>query len=286
MGYTHAKRLMGLRLAFGRKAARLSWARPAWFGLALLLAAIALQGCRRDDQGALAQQSPIDIAGEFGEGAPSVEFAYGGGADRIVNSGKFIRAEYSDGGVIRIDGKEYALAEAHTHNPSEHTIRGESFALEMHLVHKSAAGDIAVVGVLYRAGAHNPRIQGLIDGAPAEADEFAEPPSRMEATGWLPSGGGGYYAYDGSLTTPPYTEGVQWIVMADALEISEAQVGELAALTGGGTNNRELQPINRRRIKYAANSPIVREGGCGCCACSNGLATGVMPHVAQGRLGG
>ena len=283
MGYTHAKRLMGLRLVFGRKAAR-AWARPAWVALAVLLAAIALQGCRRDDQGALAQQSPIDIAGEFGGDAPSVEFAYGGGADRIVNSGEFIRAEYSDGGVVRIDGKEYALAEAHTHNPSEHTIEGESFALEMHLVHKSAAGDIAVVGVLYRAGAHNPRIQGLIDGAPAGADEFAEPPARMEATGWLPSGGG-YYAYDGSLTTSPYTEGVQWIVMADALEISEAQVSELAALTGGGTNNRELQPINRRRIKYAANSPVVREGGCGCCACSNGLALG-LAHMAQGRQGG
>ena len=283
MGYTHAKRLMGRRPFFGRRVAR-AWARPAWVALAVLLAAIALQGCRRDDQGALAQQSPIDIAGEFEGSAPSVEFAYGGGADRIVNSGEFIRAEYSDGGVIRIDGREYALAEAHTHNPSEHTIRGESFALEMHLVHKSAAGDIAVVGVLYRAGAHNPTIQGLIDGAPAGADEFAEPSARMEARGWLPQGGG-YYAYDGSLTTSPYTEGVQWIVMADALEISEAQVSELAALTGGGTNNRELQPINRRRIKYAANSPIVREGGCGCCACSNGLALG-MARMAQSRQGG
>lgn len=271
---------------FGRRVARY-WARPAWFALAFLLAAIALQGCRRDAGEALAQQSPIDIAGELGGGAPSVEFAYGGGADRIANSRGFIRAEYSDGGVIRIDGQEYALAEAHTHNPSEHTIEGESFALEMHLVHKSAAGDIAVVGVLYRAGEHNPNIQGLIDGAPAGADEYAEPLSRMDARDWLPTGGG-YYAYAGSLTTPPHTEGVQWIVMADALEISEAQVTELAALTGGGTNNRELQPINRRRIKYTADSPIVWEsGGCGCCACGNGLASASgMPHISQSRQGG
>ena len=277
------KRLRAHRFSFGRRATRY-WARPAWVALAFLLAAAALQGCRRDAQDALAQQSPIDIAGEFGGDAPSVEFAYGGGADRIVNSGMFIRAEYSDGGVIRIDGREYGLAEAHVHNPSEHTIEGESFALEMHLVHRNAAGDIAVAAVLYKAGEHNPNIQGLIDGAPEGANEYAEPPSRMDARDWLPPGGG-YYAYAGSLTTPPHTEGVQWIVMADALEISEAQVGALAALTGVRTNNREVQPINRRRINYGTGAPIVREkGGCGCCACS-GFAAG-QTHISHSRQSG
>lgn len=219
------------------------------------------------------QQSPVDIVGYVVGGAPVVEFAYGGSADRITNTGDFVKVKYADGGGIRIDGREYELIEAHTHNPSEHTLNGESFGLEMHLVHKRGDGEIAVIGILYRLGEPNPAIRRIIEAAPAQGEADAAPPAPLQAADYLPTSGG-YYAYDGSLTTPPYTEGVQWIVMADALQVSEGQVRRLAALTGGGTNNRPAQPLNGRNITThriradaAANHSgaiAFSTGACGC----------------------
>lgn len=176
-----------------------------------------------------------------------VEFAYSGSADSIVNDGDFVRVKYANGGGIRIDGREYELIEMHTHNSSEHAVDGESFALETHLVHKRASGEIAVVGILYRLGEPNPVMRQIIDAAPYQGDADVAPPAPLQTTDYLPTSGG-YYAYHGSLTTPPYTEGVQWIVMADALQVSEAQARRLAALTGGAANSRPVQPLNGRNI--------------------------------------
>ena len=108
----------------------------------------------------------------------------------------------------------------------------------MHLVHKRESGEIAVVGILYRLGEPNPAIQAIIDAAPKQG-ETIKPTSPMKATNYLPSSHS-YYAYTGSLTTPPYAEGVQWHVMSEVSEVSEKQVTQLAALTGGGTNNRQI----------------------------------------------
>ena len=254
-------------------------ARPLWLAWAAALA-FALLGCEQD---AMRQQSPVNIAGYAVGGAPVVEFAYGGSADSVVNDGDFVRVKYADGGGIRIDGREYELIEMHTHNPSEHTIDGESFALETHLVHKRASGEIAVVGILYRLGELNPVMRRIIDAAPSQGDADAVPPVPLQATDYLPSGGG-YYAYHGSLTTHPYTEGVQWIVMADALQVSAAQVRRLAALTGGGANNRPTQPLNGRNITThgiradaaAANrngAVAMMAAACGCPGCCAAIET-------------
>ena len=193
------------------------------------------------------QQSPIDIAGYTTDGVPTLSFAYSGSADHLANTGEFVKVNYEDGGGIQLDGSTYQLAEVHTHNPSEHTIGGERFALEMHLVHRQESGEIAVVGILFRAGEPNAAIQAMIDAAPSQGGT-ARPDSGLEASDWLPSGRG-YYSYIGSLTTPPYTEGVRWQVMSEVLEVSEEQVRQLAALTGGGTNSRPIQPLNGREIK-------------------------------------
>ncbi len=257
---------------------RRTGARPLWLSWAAALA-FALLGCEQD---AMRQQSPVNVAGYAVGGAPVVEFAYGGSADSIVNDGDFVRVKYANGGGIRIDGREYELIEMHTHNPSEHAIDGESFALEAHLVHKRASGEIAVVGILYRLGEPNPVMRRIIDAAPSQGDADAAPPAPLQATDYLPSSGG-YYAYDGSLTTPPYTEGVQWIVMADALQVSASQVRRLAALTGGAANNRPTQPLNGRNITThgiradtAANrngAIAVSAAACGCPGCCAAIET-------------
>ena len=192
------------------------------------------------------QQSPVDITGYVSGGEVNLGFEYDGQADHLANAGEFVRVNYEDGGGIVLDGRSYQVAEAHSHNPSEHTIEGERFPLEMHLVHRDESGRIAVVGVLFREGEANVAIQSIIDSAPGEEGATA-PASGLGAYAFLPEGRA-YFSYIGSLTTPPYTEGVRWHVMADALEVSADQVTQLAALTGGGTNSRPLQPLNGRQI--------------------------------------
>ena len=201
--------------------------------------------CR--DETAVAQQSPVDIARYASSGAPKLEFRYKGTADHITNTGDFIKVKYEEDGGIQLDGRMYRLSEIHAHYPAEHTIGGEQFALETHLVHTRDSGEIAVVGILYRLGDANSAIQSIITNAPSRCEDDTKPHSPVTANEFLPTGSG-YYAYSGSLTTPPYTEGVQWLVMSDAQKVSEEQVSRLAALTGGGTNSRAIQPLNGRKI--------------------------------------
>ena len=216
-----------------------------WPVLGILLITLAsIAAC--DSEKSVERQSPVDIAGYTTGDRQDLSFAYTGHAKSLTNTGEFVKVLYEDAGGIELDGQTYQLAEAHTHNPSEHTINGESFALEMHLVHKRESGEIAVVGILYRLGDPDPAIQSIIDAAPKQ-DETITPTSPMEATNYLPSSHS-YYAYTGSLTTPPYTEGVQWHVMSEIAQVSEQQVTQLAALTGGGPNNRPIQPLNGRQI--------------------------------------
>ena len=193
------------------------------------------------------QQSPVDIAGHSTDQTrPALSFAYRSDGDHMTNTGEFVKVKYGGDSSARLGQHEYALVEAHVHNPSEHTVEGERFALEMHLVHKRTPGEIAVVGVLYRLGEANPAIQEMIDAAPRQ-EETAELASPLTAADYLPESHG-YYAYTGSLTTPPYTEGVEWLVMSQVGEVSQEQVTQIAALTGGGTNNRPVQPLGARQI--------------------------------------
>ena len=201
---------------------------------------------RHVDEQVNRQQSPIDIAGYTVGGAPELSFEYGGSAERLTNTGEFVKVHYEDGGGIWLGDDFYGLVEIHTHNPSEHTVDGQRFALEAHLVHRRG-DEIAVVGILYRLGETNAAIEAVIEAAPGlgEADV---PVLGMRASGFLPARGG-YYAYTGSLTTPPYTEGVRWQVMSEVMEVSAEQVERLAALTGGGENSREVQGLEGREIR-------------------------------------
>ena len=148
-----------------------------------------------------------------------------------------------------LDGDTYQLAEAHTHNPSEHTLAGESFALEMHLVHKRDSGEIAVVGILYRLGEPNPAIQTIIDAAPQQG-ETIKPTSPMGAADYLPANHG-YYVYTGSLTTPPYAEGVR---VASHIRDRRGLEGPGGA-PRGRNGRRNEQPPDSAPKRPADNSP-------------------------------
>ena len=176
---------------------------------------------------------------------PILAFEYRGGATHLSNTGEFVKVNYEDAGGIRLGADAYQLVEAHFHYPSEHTIDGRRYAMETHLVHRRGA-EIAVVGILYRIGEPNSAIEAVIEAAP-ELGEPDTPTSVFPASDFLPASQG-CYGYMGSLTTPPYTEGVRWRVMSEILTVSAEQVARLSALTGGGKNSRGVQALNGRGI--------------------------------------
>ena len=145
-----------------------------------------------------------------------------------------------------LGGIRYEMVQFHFHAPSEHTIDGEHTPLEAHFVHKSAAGELAVIGILVEEGAHDviwePIIASLPDG-PDDDRHVEGLDLDMSELRPLPRR---YYRYEGSLTTPPCSEGVQWVVMAEKRQISRAQME--AMVSHLHHNNRPVQPLGSRKI--------------------------------------
>ena len=192
-----------------------------------------------------AKQSPIDITDYAFDDGPPVAFHYSGVAIAARNNGHTVYLDYGPGNAIDVGRQRYELQGIHYHSPSEHTLDGESFAAELHLVHQDTDGTLAVVGLLYRLGEVNPPIQSILDAAPdniGSVDLSTGPP----AAHYIPAISN-YYGYNGSLTTPPCTEGVRWIVMQSISTVSQQQVNRLQELTDG-PNNRPVQPIGSRAI--------------------------------------
>jgi carbonic anhydrase len=135
----------------------------------------------------------------------------------------------------------------HFHLPGEHTVDGKHFAMEGHLVHKSEAGGLAVLGVLFESGKENPVLKELFDKlAKGEANNLGELTEPVNLAALLTTG---VYRYEGSLTTPPCTEGVVWSIYAETVELSDAQINTFASRYTG--NNRPVQPLYERKV-YAA----------------------------------
>ena len=140
----------------------------------------------------------------------------------------------------------YTLLQFHYHAPSEHRIDGRSFPLELHLVTRSASGELLVLGVLGRRGRSNPAFARLVAALPKRQGQHAKL-TRFDPLSLLPAGGRGpRYAYSGSLTTPPCTEGVRWNVFAAPVALSAAQIRALTSIYSH--TNRPIQPRNGRAL--------------------------------------
>ena len=189
-----------------------------------------------DGQGG--QQSPIDLAGAVKADLPKVETHYAPQRLFVVNNGHTIQANTRPGSYILLDGERYDLVQYHFHLPSEHAVDGRRTAMEVHLVHRSAAGDVAVLGSLIEPGPASGIIESVWD-----SPEGAE--SRLEANpGELLPADRTLFRYEGSLTTPPCSEIVHWIVFRTPITASERQIRRFAAMFP--MNARPLQPRNRR----------------------------------------
>ena len=195
------------------------------------------------------EQSPVNITACAEYDGPRIAFAYTNRVSAARNNGHTVYLDFPPGNSLDIDGQRYELQGVHYHSPAEHQVDGESFAAELHLVHQDTNGGLAVVGLLFRLGDASPLAQAIIDAAPPTGDS-ADLGDGCAAGDFVPTGLE-YYGYDGSLTTPPCSEGVRWVVMQAVGTVSQQQVDRLQALTGG-PNNRPVQPLGARSIRAVA----------------------------------
>lgn len=212
------------------------------------------------------EQSPIDIralAAQMHDG-DDLTVDYHASPIEFVNNGHTVQMNYEPGSSITLGGEEYELLQFHFHTPSEHTLGGgATFPLELHLVHRSTSGELAVIGVMIREGELNralPSTRRLRQYLPtAEGVVIHIGERSLNAAGLLPDDLTSY-RYGGSLTTPPCSEGVRWIVLATPIELSRGQVrairnalGQLAYASAEGTNARPTQPLNGRTVELDAD---------------------------------
>lgn len=190
-------------------------------------------------------QSPIDIHDAHPADLPEIGFDYHAGPAEAVNNGHTIVVNLPDSGGIDIGGAHYALVQFHFHTPSEEKIDGEAYPMEAHFVHKDAEGHLAVVAVMLKEGHKNAALEEIFDALPA-AEDGKQALGALDPAALLPAKHG-YYAYAGSLTTPPCSEGVRWQVLKRPIEVSESQIEAFRKLYP--ENARPVQPLNGREVQ-------------------------------------
>lgn len=190
-------------------------------------------------------QSPIDIHNALPADLPKIGFDYHAGPAEDVNNGHTIQVNLPDSGGIDIGDTHYALVQFHFHTPSEERIDGQAYPMEAHFVHKDAEGHLAVIAVMLKEGNENAALEEVFDALPkAEGDKHAL--EALDPAALLPAERG-YYAYTGSLTTPPCSEGVRWQVLKRPIEVSESQIEAFRKLFPA--NARPVQPLNGRQVQ-------------------------------------
>ncbi|MBS1198592.1 MAG: Carbonic anhydrase, eukaryotic [Proteobacteria bacterium] len=192
------------------------------------------------------RQSPIDIQDSIRVDLEPIQFNYRMVPFSILDNGHSIEAVISNGSIT-VTGKTYDLFGIHFHRPSEEKINGKRFDMVAHLVHKSDDGRLAVVAVLMEKGMENRFIQTLWNNLPLEKKMVVSPPNaQVDPMAFLPVRRD-YYTYMGSLTTPPCTEGVLWLVLKQPVAVSQEQIEIFSRFYID--NTRPVQPAYGRIIK-------------------------------------
>jgi carbonic anhydrase len=195
------------------------------------------------------RQSPIDITASTPQRLAPLVFDYRPAPLRIADDGHTARVRFGAGSQLRIGAQRYNLQQFHFHTPGGDRIAGEEFPMAAHLLHKSQSGQLLAVVVLFRLGAENPLLAQLLPHIPARADgDHAVAEVTVDASALLPAKSSrGYYRYAGSLTAAPCTEGVDWIVLKQPLELSSAQLARWRQRFAD--NARPVQPLNQRVVQ-------------------------------------
>ncbi|MBI2567806.1 MAG: carbonic anhydrase family protein [Candidatus Schekmanbacteria bacterium] len=190
-------------------------------------------------------QSPVDLTNAPASDLQALEFRYAPTPVEIANNGHTIQVNVKPGSFLVVGDQKYELVQFHFHSPSEHTIGGKSFEMAAHLVHKNAEGKLAVVGVLMSAGAENAFLAPIWERLPKAGETINEGEHAFDLSTFLPAHHA-RFEYMGSLTTPPCTEGVRWLVLKEPVQVSPEQLEAFRLMYNG--NARPTQPLHERQV--------------------------------------
>lgn len=191
------------------------------------------------------QESPLDIVEPISARLPPLDIRWRKPPDKIVNNGHTVQLNFAEGNTLIVGGRSYVLTQFHFHHPSEHLVGGKTSAMEAHFVHAAKGGRLAVLGVFIAPGKANAVFHKIVSTMPAEEGPPVGADPAIDTNRLLPAGRT-YYQYEGSLTTPPCTETVDWFVLTDKLEVAKADILGFAKLYP--MNARPVQNRQRRFI--------------------------------------
>ena len=195
------------------------------------------------------RQSPIDIKDTLKVDLEKIRFEYQPSAFSVIDDGRTVRVDVSAGNAITVMGRRYELQQFHFHRPAEERLGGRQFDMVVHLVHKDAEGHLAIVAVLLDRDLDDktqPVIQQVWNNLPLEQNQPLAASMPLDPRQLLPEDRS-YYTYMGSLTEPPCTEGVLWMVMRQPVLLTKDQIAIFAKLHP--MNARPIQPSSGRWIK-------------------------------------
>jgi carbonic anhydrase len=194
------------------------------------------------------RQSPVDIRDGIRVDLEPIKFDYRPSGFAVLDNGHTVQVNIEPGNMLEVMGRRYELLQFHFHRPSEERINGRQFDMSAHLVHKDAEGRLAVLAVLLERGIDQPLVQAVWNNLPLEKMEPLKAQGLLDPGQLLPEDRG-YYTYMGSLTTPPCSEGVLWMVMRQPVQLSGQQIEVFARLYP--MNARPVQPGSGRLIKQS-----------------------------------
>jgi len=192
-------------------------------------------------------QSPIDISKTVKTDLPALTFAYASSMPTLVNNGHTIQVNLPSGSSLKIGDQSYELLQFHFHTPSEETVAGKHAAMVAHFVHRNRAGELGVIGVLMEQGKkQNAAFAGIFEHLPRPGEKIMVDELTLDLAALLPTDKH-YYAYEGSLTTPPCSQGVHWMVLKTPVMMGAEQIKAFRRLFSA--NARPIQPLNGRIVK-------------------------------------
>jgi carbonic anhydrase len=190
------------------------------------------------------QQSPIDLNNATSANLKTIEINYKSIPLSILNTGRTIQVNVASGNSINLDGEKFELLQFHFHHPSEHTVEGKPYPMELHFVHANAKGELAVLGILLKEGMENAALMPVWKAMPdRKMDAKNIPGAQVDIAKLLPSDRK-IFRYFGSLTTPPCSETVKWVVFQEPIEMSAMQIAQFKKIFP--LNARPIQPLERR----------------------------------------
>ncbi|MFL6707674.1 MAG: carbonic anhydrase [Massilia sp.] len=192
------------------------------------------------------RQSPIDLRDGMKVDLEQIAFDYRASGFNVIDNGHTIQVGVGLGNYITVGNRTYELQQFHFHRPSEEKINGRGTEMVVHLVHKDGEGNLAVIAVLLERGAANPMLQTVWNNLPLEKNLAVNPVVALDVNEILPKKRE-YFTFMGSMTTPPCTENVLWMVMKQPMQASPAQMALFSRLYP--LNARPIQAGGGRMIK-------------------------------------